>query len=64
MLDANDMQEKLREYQKNISIVTKGLQGNIVALDLTASIADYVILLQIVSDLKNPDLQQKFHEQI
>jgi hypothetical protein len=63
-LDANDMQEEFREYQKNISKVSKCLQGNIVALDLKASIADYAILLLIVSDLKNPALKQKFQEQI
>ncbi|OHT09907.1 Dynein heavy chain family protein [Tritrichomonas foetus] len=63
-IDPNEMTEELREYQLSAAKCAKGLQGNVVAVDLKASVSDYAALLPVVSDLKNPALKQKFIEQI
>ena len=64
VIDPNEMTEELREYQLNAAKCAKGLQGNVVAVDLKASVSDYAALLPVVSNLKNPALKQKFVEQI
>jgi dynein heavy chain len=64
VIDPAAMTEELREYQIAANKCAKGLQGNVVAIELRASVGDYATLLPVVTDLKNPALKQRFIEQI
>ena len=63
-IDPTAMADQFREYQLNVTKVVKGLQGNIVAAEIKASVSDYAALLQVVTYLKNPALKKRFIEQI
>jgi dynein heavy chain len=63
-VDPAAMTEELREYQIAANKCAKGLPGNVVAVELKASVGDYTALLPVVTDLKNPALKQRFIEQI